>query len=520
MLKKLFALMFVCSVANAATWYISPTGNDTTGSGTTGSPWATLEKAFGEMDGGDTLICKDGTYTGSSNVITSGQCPPLGSSGAWTIVKAENDGEAVFDGQDTRMPVYVDEGTNRDRYWQFEGLVFTDPHGPNPSFQILNSNYIKILRCGSYEAGSGGTCWSISRNCQYILLEGCYAYGDGRYKFAIYQSSHVVLRNCVARFDRVDNPNNPIAVYSIYSCTDVEVQNCIAIDSDQTTYYVGADESGGAFYCPATDMHGERINFVNCMALNVKMGMGATAANYQSDDVTYSNCIFWDIEQYFGQYTFFARSDRTTFNGCTIGDTTDNLTLINADGDDATIKNSIFYNIGNPGTFSGIATYDYNAYWACTSTPTLAAHDINNVNPLTNSLLYLPRIEAGSDLDGTGEDNSSIGADAVLLVGTSGTLWGETGYNTATNVSMWPFPNEDLIKTKMAAYTATGVTGARGFCASGKQLNGVDDITLTSYVWEYLGNEMPAEIYGKSEPVRRRLSISGGVTITGGVQLK
>lgn len=35
----------------------------------------------------------------------------------------------------------------------------------------------------------------------------------------------------------------------------------------------------------------------------------------------------------------------------------------------------------------------------------------------------------------------------------------------------------------------------RGFCAAGKQLNGRDDITLTSYVWEYLGNAIPSDIY-------------------------
>jgi len=59
---------------------------------------------------------------------------------------------------------------------------------------------------------------------------------------------------------------------------------------------------------------------------------------------------------------------------------------------------------------------------------------------------------------------------------------------------MWPFPNEDLIKAKMKAYSFTdsngAVSGKRGFCADGKQLDGVSDITLTSYIWEYLGNTL------------------------------
>ncbi|EKD27035.1 MAG: hypothetical protein ACD_79C00915G0001 [uncultured bacterium] len=65
-------------------------------------------------------------------------------------------------------------------------------------------------------------------------------------------------------------------------------------------------------------------------------------------------------------------------------------------------------------------------------------------------------------------------------------------------MSLWPFPNENLIKAKMSAYSYDNgnLNGKRGFCADGKQLNGRDDITLTSYIWEYLGNPIPPEIYG------------------------
>jgi hypothetical protein len=52
----------------------------------------------------------------------------------------------------------------------------------------------------------------------------------------------------------------------------------------------------------------------------------------------------------------------------------------------------------------------------------------------------------------------------------------------------------------MAAYTNHSVDGSRGFAASGKQLNGTDNITLTSYIWEYLGNQMPSDIYGEEPP--------------------
>lgn len=46
-----------------ATYYLSPTGNDTTGSGTIGSPWFSLNKAWTVVAAGDTIYMRGGTYT-------------------------------------------------------------------------------------------------------------------------------------------------------------------------------------------------------------------------------------------------------------------------------------------------------------------------------------------------------------------------------------------------------------------------------------------------------------------------
>ena len=45
----------------------------------------------------------------------------------------------------------------------------------------------------------------------------------------------------------------------------------------------------------------------------------------------------------------------------------------------------------------------------------------------------------------------------------------------------------------MKAYSGGGVSGNRGFAADGNGLYG-GPITLTSYIWEYLGNPCPADI--------------------------
>lgn len=44
------------------TYYIAPTGNDSTGDGSTGTPWLTIAKFHASCANGDTLRCKDGLY--------------------------------------------------------------------------------------------------------------------------------------------------------------------------------------------------------------------------------------------------------------------------------------------------------------------------------------------------------------------------------------------------------------------------------------------------------------------------
>lgn len=55
------------TVSTAWCVFISPTGNDTTGTGTKAAPWATISKAFSSTTGGKALIVEDGTYTNTTS---------------------------------------------------------------------------------------------------------------------------------------------------------------------------------------------------------------------------------------------------------------------------------------------------------------------------------------------------------------------------------------------------------------------------------------------------------------------
>jgi hypothetical protein len=100
------------------------------------------------------------------------------------------------------------------------------------------------------------------------------------------------------------------------------------------------------------------------------------------------------------------------------------------------------------------------------------------INPFTNGLLYLPRIEAASSLKTIGIGGGQIGAQIVNRIGTAGTLQGEAGWNTDTGAALWPYPNEARIKKEIC--TEAGIT--RGFCF---------DSSLTHYIMNYLGNGNP-----------------------------
>ena len=54
------------SIANAATYYVATTGNDSTGTGAIGAPWLTVEKGLRSLSSGDTLYLRAGTYVVSS----------------------------------------------------------------------------------------------------------------------------------------------------------------------------------------------------------------------------------------------------------------------------------------------------------------------------------------------------------------------------------------------------------------------------------------------------------------------
>ena len=83
-MKKILILLFPLSLF-ASTIYM--------GSGET---YTNLQSALSALSGGDTLIIRDGTYTGATNVIDNAHLPPSGSSGSYTVIMAEMMGMSLL----------------------------------------------------------------------------------------------------------------------------------------------------------------------------------------------------------------------------------------------------------------------------------------------------------------------------------------------------------------------------------------------------------------------------------------
>lgn len=57
------AMLLLSLTLGAARWYISPGGNDISGSGAIGAPYFTIIKAWSVVSAGDTIYCRGGTYS-------------------------------------------------------------------------------------------------------------------------------------------------------------------------------------------------------------------------------------------------------------------------------------------------------------------------------------------------------------------------------------------------------------------------------------------------------------------------
>lgn len=490
--------MFICLVfvavqgANAATIWCNPANSGQANGATKATGYKTLWGALSLMKSGDEVVIANGDwsvgYSGMS-IDNNGHLPPAGTSyTSMTTIRAETD-------WGVKIPILNDVGTGV-QYVKIQGLVFI---GANNS--AYKWHHCKFIRCGFFapKVTDNQATFSISYGT-YNLVEECIAWGGGRYKFLDYHGNYNIYRRCVARHDWYVSPTwyGQESNFRGYGSTNSVWQNCISIDSNREEYqtvqskedadfWIG-DQSGSggnvitgsmvlngmyqAYYLGGTESSTTTVELQNSVAL----GPSLVGDTYLTGAVTFA--------------TIIANINKCLFYKYNTG--SQHVVSHNKQGGSGNITNSI---LKDAGALSG-ATADYNYYYNVT-TGSYGSHSIN-ADPSIKGLLYPVRVEAGSVLE-----TAAIGPTILKKIGIDGKAYDEAGWDTVTGENLWPFPNEARIKELMSA-TVDGVSGVYGF-TSGVSKDGTPQ-TLTKYIWEYFGNQIPSTIYS-SVPEIKTISI-------------
>lgn len=540
-IKKIKTILIIISVplvfsfargVRAATYYVCDsaatcntqssgwsTGNDVNTCTSKASSCRTIRSGVNKLFPGDTLVVGDGTYTGQNNMLsTSGwnYDIPSGTSNNWITIKGENHLGAIIDGQNIYRPIHLED----ERYVTFENFYIRNPEitsgAGGANFFARYCDHLKILNMAA-ENGHG-KFWMA--RCHHVLIEGCVAWGKGTYYYFFggeagnyAASQYNVVRRSVARRDchRGSQGGNHYSAFVSYWGDNTYFQNNISLDA----------------------------NPADCGDLTVPIQTMSVfyTANGSSNYSAEGNISVNDEGQ-IGQFESNASPVTLRNNAIWLKRTNDNLGVYTY-GPAVAVDNNTFGNVGGTGEYSGqcvrtngnpILSLKNNIIWGCEkgglinvnsnnsynvlynngvnyfySTPGLGER--TDIDPFNSGLKYLPETESGSLLKSVGESGGKVGASVVKKVGRPGTLYGEAGWDEVTSEDLWPWENEEKIKQILRTYSGSyvddnsqfvAVEGQRGFASSGNGLYG-GPITLTSYIWEYLGNPCPAEIcdYGQ-----------------------
>jgi len=341
-------------------------------------------------------------------------------------------------------------------YVKVDGFIFDQVNSLYPPHNgSIGGNFNKLTRSIFRRAGIqdnwGGLLIIGGSN---NLIEDVAGVGACRYCFEQGGPTGIVKNNIwrrvVGRFDYSgsDQPKRTITTYGNDSGTGVSdhlYQNVIALDgNDVDTGRATGDVKYSAIGVGKT---ATRVTFEGSIVLNEKVTYAGIFASVWGTGNKVVNSLVWDLGG--GASASGIRADEPS-------------TIV----DQVTIGGKI------PGTY-------YLLQFA-SATPTNSA------------------------LGGTYANLLNTPAAVIMKrYGVSGTLWGEPGYNQLTTDDLWPWPYEDKIKAVFAepnnppsgsTYFPTVNNTTRGFAASGNGLYG-GPVTLTSYIWEYLGSPMPSGIY-------------------------
>lgn len=163
-------LLFTAS-ASAATYYVAPpaSGGSNSNSGSSTSPWATIQYGVDHLSAGDQLYVRAGTYNEEVTIWNK-----YGTSSAPIYVTAYTGETPIIDGTGTDASGVVAIGGGSS-YIRFDG--FEVQNGPSAGIFIYGANNIKVRWNEVHDMGGGGiisytpssSSWGTNNN---LLISG------------------------------------------------------------------------------------------------------------------------------------------------------------------------------------------------------------------------------------------------------------------------------------------------------------------------------------------------------------
>jgi hypothetical protein len=508
-------------------WWVSTTGSDSNDGRSISTAFSTFHKALTSMSGGDTLYIDDGTYAQSIGGFGGNYSPwdtsPCGSSTTTTppcLVTtngARNEGpNGLSSSQRTRIlgyrrhmvtvnPSTLSTGKRiglqifKGQHIEVGNIVFM--HTPDGAVDIEQDNDVYIHQVGSgfadpINAGDNNKAQFYVGDSTGVVVEECWAWGYGaRYGVVFHGGTNNIARRNVVRYDGALD-GNPKAGISLYSENNSLAENNIVIDFDSGTDST-SDVHAALFTTSSVPLSSPSlvgglgsVAWYGNVAVNIT---GQTNAHFFFDSLTSIGGTITAINNVIGGAGgatvagLWLSNDNITQHNIILS----HNTLYNSNGRGVRVDapqpwSAVTYNdnlidIASGQCFQDVSgsgartTSTHNQMFGCT---TLAVPNDTSLVTGNPALSYLLRIDAGAG-KGTASDGGDRGATVVKRY--SG--------GTSTGADLWPFPNEDIIKTDMCNGPDNGTTiktrghNQTGWCASGK--------SLTKYVWEQLGNTSP-----------------------------
>jgi hypothetical protein len=144
------------------TYYVDPTGSDSTGNGSVLHPWGSIVYAATQVSAGDTVLINPGIYSGGVYVNTGG-------TPAEPVTFQANGTGVVIEGSGGERDAFYIENAD---YVLVDGLTIR--HATRAGLRISVSDHVTVRNCTLADNGNWGLFTDFS---DYTTVENCESYG-------------------------------------------------------------------------------------------------------------------------------------------------------------------------------------------------------------------------------------------------------------------------------------------------------------------------------------------------------